>query len=145
MKGLDGVLQTIGGFFLWFLSPATLNHMVQSVLHYWIVPSYLSDRLFDGAQHFATTGKTFAAVYLFSHGLVKIAIVVALWLNKLWAYPLGLIVFTGFIVYQCYRYTYTHSVWLIWLSVFDAIVVYLTWREYQEQKSSHSVARAAAD
>lgn len=135
-KALDGVLQTLGGLLLWFLSPDALNGIAHALLqHAGSLPSDMLDGLLQGAQHFATTGKMFAAAYLFSHGVVKIAIIIALWLNKLWAYPLALVVFSGFIVYQCYRYTFTHSIWLIWLTVFDALVVYLTWLEYKEQKA----------
>jgi uncharacterized membrane protein len=36
------------------------------------------------------------------------------------------------------RFTHTHAWALIWLTVFDAVIVYLTWKEYQEQKAKRS-------
>jgi len=31
-----------------------------------------------------------------------------------------------------YRFLFTHSLWLIALTVFDLIVAFLIWREYQK-------------
>jgi uncharacterized membrane protein len=36
-----------------------------------------------------------------------------------------------FIAYQVYRYTYTHSVGLVLLTVFDLFVMVLIWHEYR--------------
>jgi len=36
-----------------------------------------------------------------------------------------------FLVYQIYRYSHTHSVWLLALSILDLFVIVLTWLEYQ--------------
>jgi uncharacterized membrane protein len=85
---------------------------------------------------------TFASLYLLSHGVVKTALVVALWFNKLWAYPLTIAVFGGFMAYQVYRYTYTHSFALMALTIFDAVVVGLTWLEYRDQKQKHEASQA---
>ena len=37
----------------------------------------------------------------------------------------------AFIVYQLYRFSYTHGWALIVLSVFDIVVVWLIWHEYR--------------
>jgi uncharacterized membrane protein len=57
--------------------------------------------------------------------------VIALLKNKLWAYPWSLVVLGSFILYQIYRFTFTHSLALIVLTVFDLAVIWLIWREYQ--------------
>ena len=41
-------------------------------------------------------------------------------------------------VYQVRRFTHTHSWPLIGLTIFDAVIVYLTWKEYQEQRAKRS-------
>jgi uncharacterized membrane protein len=51
--------------------------------------------------------------------------------NKLWAYPASLLVLGLFSAYQLYRFSYTHSVGLIVLTVFDVIVMELIWHEYR--------------
>lgn len=83
------------------------------------------------AAHFSVSSQHFYAFYLLSHGLVKIALVVGLLRNRLWAYPASLVVMSLFIVYQLYRYSYTHSAALIVLSVFDVAVIGLIWHEYR--------------
>ena len=45
----------------------------------------------------------FGAVYLLLHGAVKVVLVTALLLNKLWAYPCMIVVLLIFIGYQMYR------------------------------------------
>jgi uncharacterized membrane protein len=70
--------------------------------------------------------------------VVKLVLVICLLLNKIWAYPLTIAVFTAFMVYQVHRFTHTHSWALIWLTAFDAVIVYLTWQEYQEQRAART-------
>jgi uncharacterized membrane protein len=40
-------------------------------------------------------------------------------------------VFGAFIAYQLYRFTFTHSIGLIALSLFDFAVIWLIWLEYR--------------
>ena len=82
------------------------------------------------AQGFSVETKNFYAFYLLSHGSVKILLVVGLLKNKLWSYPASLIVLGLFIVYQLYRFSYTHGVGLIVLTIFDIFVMGLIWHEY---------------
>lgn len=72
----------------------------------------------------------FVAWYLLSHGVIKILLVNALLKEKLWAYPVSVIVFGAFIGYQVYRVTFTYSPGLIALSIFDGVVIWLIWLEY---------------
>jgi uncharacterized membrane protein len=44
----------------------------------------------------------------------------------------------AFVVYQLYRFLFTHSLWLIALTVLDLIVAFLIWREYQVRKKTSS-------
>ena len=46
----------------------------------------------------------------------------------------------AFIVYQCYRYMYTHSIWLVLLTILDVIVAFLIWHEYQSRKQMSAAA-----
>lgn len=47
----------------------------------------------------------------------------------------GLIYLTiGFMVYQAYRFSYSHSIGLVLLTVFDAVIVYLTVVEYRKRR-----------
>jgi uncharacterized membrane protein len=51
--------------------------------------------------------------------------------NKLSAYPASLIALGLFVLYQLYRFSYTHAAGLIVLTVFDLLVMSLIWHEYR--------------
>ncbi len=92
-----------------------------------------ANRSRGAANHVQTEGLAavlFGAMYLLTHGLVKVVLVVALLLNKLWAYPWMIGVLLLFIGYQLYRIVLQPSAGLVALTVFDGLIVVLTWREY---------------
>lgn len=62
---------------------------------------------------------------------MKLALVIGLLREKLWAYPASLIALALFIAYQLYRYAFTNSVGLLALTVFDLFVMLLVWHEYR--------------
>ena len=76
----------------------------------------------------------FFALYLAAHGVVKLAIVLLLMRRVALAYPLGIVVFSGFIVTQLHRWSHTHSPVLLALSALDLVVIGLTWREWRGQR-----------
>ena len=81
-------------------------------------------------------------------GLVKVVLVAALLLNKLWAYPWMIGVLLAFIGYQLYRIALAPGPALIALTIFDVLIVLLTWREYRRQRQRRARAAtsvAAAD
>jgi uncharacterized membrane protein len=138
IKGIDGLLEAVGGVLIWFVKPTSLDNLSlwafdhELPLH---MNDFLADHVFKISQHLANGGKMFATIYLISHGLLKALLVTGLWFDKLWAYPATIAVFTAFSFYQIYRFTHTHSLALAWLTVFDVLIIYLTWREYREQKA----------
>jgi uncharacterized membrane protein len=139
LKGLHAVLEIIGGTLLFFITTDLVVFVVKifTLAELTEDPSdFIANYLRQSAEAFTIGGKTFAALYLLSHGIVKLFLVVALLKNKLWAYPASFFVFGAFIVYQLYRFTHTHSWVLIALSVFDAVVLWLIWHEYTIVKSA---------
>lgn len=62
--------------------------------------------------------------------VVKLLLVIGLLRNKLWSYPVSLVVLGLFITYQLYRFSYTHGAGLIVLTVFDIVIMGLIWHEY---------------
>jgi uncharacterized membrane protein len=83
------------------------------------------------AQDFSVESKHFYAFYLLSHGLVKLLLVIGLLRGKFWSYPASLIVLGLFIVYQLYRFSFTHGIGLLLLTLFDVLVMVLIWHEYR--------------
>ena len=83
------------------------------------------------AQDFSVATQHFYAFYLLSHGVVKLLLVAGLLRDKLWAYPASPVAMTLFIAYQLYRYSYTHGIGLLALTVFDLVVIWLVWHEWR--------------
>lgn len=90
-------------------------------------------RLSASVEGFTSSSQHFYAIYLMAHGGIKLAIIVLLMRKVAFAYPLGMVVFAGFVVLQMQRWTHTHSPVLLALSLLDAAVIWLTWREWQGQ------------
>ncbi|MDE1919128.1 MAG: DUF2127 domain-containing protein [Patescibacteria group bacterium] len=91
----------------------------------------LANYLLHAAQNLSIGARDFAAIYLIAHGIVKLWIIAGLLRKKLWYYPTAMIVFGLFIVYQLYRFAFTHSVLLILITILDLIVIGLTWHEWR--------------
>ena len=96
---------------------------------------FVAAHLADWAQNLSIGTKHFVAFYLLSHGAVKLWVIIGLMRERLWYYPVALVLFTLFIVYQIHRYTLTHSVSLLLITVVDLVVIALTWHEYRYLRS----------
>ena len=145
LKFVDGIFELISGIAMAWLSPETLKGFVWAVTRHELSEDpkdLVANFLIRSAQHFSVNTKVFMSIYLLSHGIIKIALVLSLWSRKLWSYPAAIIFFILFIIYQMYRYTHHHSAWLIMLSILDVIVVMLTWMEYGNlKKQAHYESR----
>lgn len=136
-KGLDGLLETIGGVLLLLVSPDQINHFAR-----WLTQGeldqdrhdFIANHILKTAHHLSGSSLKFGAAYLLSHGLVKIFLVFMVLRDKLWAY-LALIGVTGlFVIYQVYRLIVDKfSVSLFLLTLFDLLIIYLTQKEYRNQ------------
>ena len=135
LKGLNAVLELVGGTLLLFTG--TVTSIVLFLIQRELIEDP-TDFIANSIQHYlpylSEHSQLFASFYLLSHGIIKIFLVGGLLRNKLWAYPAAIGVFVLFIVYQLYRFTYTHSSFLILLTVFDFVVIWLTWHEYKVVK-----------
>ena len=83
------------------------------------------------AETLSIDRKSAAALYLFSHGAVKLFLVVMVLRDKLWAYPVFIVALALLIAYQTYRLTLGFSPALAGLTAFDLAVLWLTWHEYR--------------
>jgi uncharacterized membrane protein len=102
-------------------------------------PASVAAHLADWAQSLSVSTKDFVAFYLLSHGAVKLWVIAGLLRERLWYYPLALVIFAAFILYQLHRYTLTHSVSLLLITVIDLVVIALTWHEYRYLRGHRSV------
>lgn len=142
-KGVDGVLETLGGLALFIVTPSQIQSLVQELtLHELsrdpndLVATYL----LNGARDLSAGTERFAATYLLWHGVVKIVLVAALLRRREWGYLAGIGAFSLFLVYQIYRYVHTSSPALLALSVIDVFVIALTWLEYRRLEATNGFA-----
>ena len=138
-KGLNGLIELVGGVALLFVSPSRLRSLV-GVLTQGELSEDPHDLVATHLLHTAggLTGDAvfFGATYLLTHGVIKVVLVVAVLRNKLWAYPWMIGALLLFIGYQLYRITLAPTPGMIALTVFDIAIVVLTWREYGRQRAA---------
>jgi uncharacterized membrane protein len=137
LKGLNAALEILGGVALAVVSPMFILRSVALLTQDELAEDprdFIANYFLQAARHLSLGGQRFVAVYLFSHGVIKFGLVWALLKHKLWAYPLSLIVFSAFVVYQPYRFTFTRGLGLIALSLFDLMVIWLIYVEYRALK-----------
>ncbi|HEV8666816.1 MAG TPA: DUF2127 domain-containing protein [Candidatus Paceibacterota bacterium] len=96
--------------------------------------SFIASSLLSLAHQAAAVSGTFIAIYILSRGLIKVLLIWAMLKNRLWAYPSSLVVLGLFVIYQLYELVITGSYAIVVLSIFDLVVMYFIWREYQVLK-----------
>jgi uncharacterized membrane protein len=137
LKALDAVLEIVGGILLLFIAPRSIHDVARWAVAHDLAGSphdVIARHLLHSANQLSASTTLFAAVYLLSHGVAKLALVVLVLRDKLWAYPWMIALLIAFIIYQVYRFTYRPGPGLVVLSVFDAFVAWLTWREYRAKR-----------
>jgi uncharacterized membrane protein len=137
LKGAYASIESLGGLALLFadrqkmtglilkLSQEELSEDPKDLIAHYLIKT--SENFSAGTQHFI-------GFYLLTHGLIKIGLIGALLKNRLWAYPVSIAVFALFIAYQLYRYYFLHSPWLLILTLFDILILWLIRREYLDMK-----------
>jgi uncharacterized membrane protein len=140
LKGFNALVELLSGAFLLMFSVERLRsivHLVSSgqggswLRRLWPFSLYRLERWI------APDTKTFFTWFFLSHGAVKAFIIVCLLCGWIWAYPLGITVFSIFIVYQITEILVRHHPVLYFaLSVIDAFVIALTVNEWRHAKLS---------
>jgi len=141
LKGLDGVLEVVGGVLLLLVSPTTIDQVSRALTQHELSEDphdFLATHLLHAAGSLTGSSLEFGAAYLLLHGVVKIVLVAALLRDKIWAYPWMVAFLIVFIIYQIYRMTFAFSIGLLGLTVFDLVVVWLTYREYGKQRAARA-------
>ncbi|MFH0804087.1 MAG: DUF2127 domain-containing protein [Candidatus Zambryskibacteria bacterium] len=142
VKGINGIWETISGFFILFLSKTAIDK-----LFYFLASKELLEDprdlffnfLFKFLENLSYNTQVFIAVYILLHGLLNIFLAIQLYRDKIWAYLVTITVMTVFIFYQIHRIILYHSPVLIAITIFDISFVVLTWYEYDRKKQRLAV------
>jgi len=133
IKAILALSEVIVGILAYFVTQQFLVSVITILTHDELMEDpkdFISNYLIQTAKNLSPHSQHFAAFYLISHGIIKTWLVVGLLRKKLWYYPTSIVIFGLFIVYQLIRFTSTHSLWLILITVLDLIVIGLTVHEY---------------
>ena len=143
IKGIDGILQLIGGGLLLLLKPAQVDRTVRFLADH----SYggdIDDSVFRYFSHYLShlTGGAirFAAAYLIFDAVIKLVLINEVIHKRYWAYIGLIVVLSGLVAYQSYRIVITHSLLLTGLTIFDAIIIYLSAKEYARHQQAKALA-----
>jgi uncharacterized membrane protein len=137
LKGLDGLLEIVTAFLFLGATPERVSSLIDFFTFHSLARNpnaFVASHLLHASQNMMAHAHTFVFVYLLSHGVAKVVLVVALWCNRMLAYPSMIVLLGAFIVYQLYRMTFAPSIFLAGLTIFDAIVIWLTAAEYKKQR-----------
>lgn len=134
LKGIFSLMEIGAGLFIYFSTRSSLLDMAQDVTRLELIEDphdFIANHLLHAAQHLSVSSQHFSAIYLFSHGVIKLWLIIGLFRKKLGYYPAAMIVFSVFIAYQLYRFSLTGSLSLLLITSVDVLVIWLTMLEYQ--------------
>ena len=133
LKGLHSILEILVGFLILCTTKTSILSFTSFLTASEIKEDphdFLALYFVKIANNFSISGQYFITIYLLSHGIIKLFVIYGLYKKKMWAYSISIIVFTLFIIYQLYRHTFTHSIWLLLFTIFDSIIILLTIHEW---------------
>ncbi len=138
IKGLLCSAETLAGLGLLFAPNALIARLL-----YWLTHFEIAEKPGDtlaawtqrAVEQFPIGTQDFYGWYLLAHGGLKLTLVVMLWARIKWAYPAGMAVLGGFVVYQVAEFIHTGSPFLLLLAVFDLFMIGLIWQEYRVLKA----------
>jgi len=135
IKGLDGMLQLLGGIAVFAFAPGTLGRAYR-----WLTRFLVGDRahnpeadfIKDAAHSFHMNVEMLVAIYLLANGIIKVLLVYGLLKEKLWVFPAALVGFGLMFSLELYRLS-VHFYWgifiLMCISIFVITMVILEWRK----------------
>ncbi len=134
LKGVFAFFEIVGGIIAYVVTQRFLLNLLGAITQDELAKDprdLVANYLLHAAQNFSVSTQHFTGIYLLSHGIIKLWLIVGLLRKKLWYYPTAMLVFGLFIVYQLYRFSFTHSVLLLLITALDVVVIVLTWHEYK--------------
>ena len=142
LKGAISVAEVIAGLVLLIIPAKYMIALVQSS-GVWLAgyaDNSITMHITNELMRFESGTALFVAFYLLTRGLIKCFLIAGLLKNILWAYPASLVVLGLFVVYQAYEIATKGSVFVIAITAFDLVVMYLIWREWKIVKRHQAVS-----
>jgi uncharacterized membrane protein len=132
IKGIDGVLEIVGGLALALVGPQTLSQLATFLTQRELAedPSdHVAAFVREQLQHLSGGVKLFGSLYLLGHGIAKVLLMIGLLRNVRWSYPVAEAFLLVFIAYEAYRLSIGFSLPLVIVLALDGAILLLVWRE----------------
>lgn len=142
LKAVFAIAEIAGGIGAYFVTPQSLIQIANFISGHELAENprdFIANYLQHAAHQFSMSTRHFVAVYLLAHGIVKLWLIAGLLRKRLWYYPVAIAVFGLFVFYQLYRYTLTHSIFLLLITAIDLVVIALTWYEFGRLRRHYMV------
>lgn len=136
-KGLDGLVELIGGVLILFLSPAGLTSVARSLTAGELLEDphdIIANLLLKGARQLDAQGTFVIALFLLIHGVVKVAIVISLIVGATRIYPWAIGALSILTIVQIVDFVVKPSIGVALLTLMDFVVIVLTWREWRQHR-----------
>lgn len=137
LKGISGGLEAAAGGLLLFIDPIKLHSFIFAITQKELLQDphdLVAGFLLHSSLQFTGGSRAFLIAYLWVHAAIKLVAVIGILRNQLWAYPFSLATLGLFMMYQVYELAVVPNLGLVVLTVFDAGIVWLIWREYGQAK-----------
>ncbi len=147
IKGIDGLLEVVGGLTLLFVPLASIKGLgaitvreLQQDNH-----AFIANAVIQLNSHITPNIALISALYLFAHGTIKLILATALFKDMYKLYPYAIALLTASIIYQTYRIGVDHSLVLTLLTLFDVFIVVMTYIEWERHPVRRSKLRLRPD
>ena len=144
LKAIDSVIEMAGGVVLYLIPSGLIVALANRLTHTELLEDprdFLANWLMHSAEALSVSRKDAAAVYLLSHGAIKLFLVIMVLRERMWAYPVFMVALVLLIGYQTYQISLAFSVWLTALTILDLVVLVLTWHEYKLHRRVKEASR----
>jgi len=135
IKGIDGVLELIGGGLLLVVPPSAITVLARSLTQHELSADpqdLVATHVRAAAEHLTGSAGTrrFGVLFLIGHGAIKLLLVYALVRRIRPAYPVAIMFLAAFVLYESYRFAMSSSVPLLIFAALDTGITAMVIREY---------------
>lgn len=144
LKALHSLLEIACGLLLAAISTGTILRIAKFVTQGELLEDphdLIANYILHTAQNFSLSAKAAVVFLLLSHGTVKLVLVLSVMKGWPWAYPAFMLALGLLIGIQSYQLWHHVSFGLAALTIFDLVVLALTWHEYHNVSSSTTISK----
>lgn len=138
IKAIGSGVEMLGGIASMLIPSAYISQLALQLTQTYLdgdKDDFITKSLVHLAHTFASTGNMFIGIYFFVRGSIQFLLVVALFKNKLWAYPALLVVLALLVLSQGYDVYFSHSIVTAVITLTDIVTFFLVMREYKIVRS----------